>query len=164
VSIRFDAVIDDDFEGGPMKLALIGLALSAALVAAAPSVGAGTPIVARALGVGTVKTPFTVKAKPGSMIVESITIKPGGNFGWHTHGSAVAVVITGGTLTVFDPSVSNCAPFKVSKGQSFVEPAGHLHLARNDGAKPVTLYAIYLGVPKGVQPNIPGTQPSGCNA
>jgi quercetin dioxygenase-like cupin family protein len=122
-------------------------------------VGAGTPIVARALGVGTVKTPFTVKAKPGSMIVDSITIKPGGNFGWHTHGSAVAVVITGGTLTVFDPSVSNCAPFKVSKGQSFVEPAGHLHLARNDGAKPVTLYAVYLGVPKGVQPHMPGTQP-----
>ena len=147
-----------------MKLALLGLAAAAALVVAGPSVGAGAPIVAKALAVGTAKTPFTVKATAGSMIVESITIKPGGNFGWHTHGSAVAVVITRGTLTVFDPSVSNCAPFKVSKGQSFVEPAGHLHLARNDGTKPVTLYAFYLGVPKGVQPNKPGTQPSGCNA
>jgi quercetin dioxygenase-like cupin family protein len=147
-----------------MKIALLGLAVSAALVTAAPSIGAGTPIVARALGVGTMKTPFTVNAKPGSMIVESITVKPGGSFGWHTHGSAVAVVITGGTLTVFDPSVSSCAPFKASKGQSFVEPANHIHLARNDGTKPVTLYAIYLGVPKGAQPNIPGTQPAGCNA
>jgi quercetin dioxygenase-like cupin family protein len=147
-----------------MKLALLGLAVSAALVTAAPSVGSDPPIVSRALGVGTLKTPFTVNARPGAMIVDSITIKPGGNFGWHTHGSAVAVVITGGTLTVFDPTIGNCAPFKVSKGQSFFEPANHLHLARNDGAKPVTLYAIYLGVPKGAQPNMPGTQPSGCNA
>jgi quercetin dioxygenase-like cupin family protein len=147
-----------------MKLALLGLAVSAALVTAAPSVGAEAPIVAKALGVGTMKAPSTIKATAGSMIVDSITIKPGGNFGWHTHGSAVAVVITGGTLTVIDPSVSNCSPFKVSKGQSFVEPANHLHLARNDGTKPVTLYAIYLGVPKGAQPNVPGTQPSGCNA
>jgi quercetin dioxygenase-like cupin family protein len=149
-----------------MKLALLVLAVSAALVGTATSMGAGAdaPIVARALGVGTMKTPFTVSGKPGSMIVESIKVKPGGSFGWHTHGSAVAVVITGGTLTVFDPSISNCAPFKASKGQSFVEPANHLHLARNDGTTPVTLYAIYLGVPKGAQPNLPGTEPAGCNA
>jgi quercetin dioxygenase-like cupin family protein len=98
------------------------------------------------------------------MILDSITVNPGGNFGWHTHGSPVAVVVTSGTLTVFDPSVNGCAPFKVSKGQSFFEPANHLHLARNDGTTPATLYALYLGVPKGVQPNIPGTQPAGCNA
>ena len=89
---------------------------------------------------------------------------PGGNFGWHTHGSAVAVVVTGGTLTVFDPLVANCAPFKVGKGQAFIEPANHIHLARNDGTKPVTLYATYLGVPKTSKPNIPGQQPSGCSA
>jgi quercetin dioxygenase-like cupin family protein len=147
-----------------MKTILLGLALAAILVMAAPSVGATPPIVARALGIGSMKAPVTINAKARAMIVESIKIPPGGNFGWHTHGSPVAVVVTAGTLTVFDPAVANCAPFKVSKGQSFVERAGHLHLARNDGTKTVTLYATYLGVPKGAQPNIPGKEPAGCNA
>jgi quercetin dioxygenase-like cupin family protein len=76
----------------------------------------------------------------------------------------VAVVVTGGTLTVFDPSVAGCAPFTVSKGQSFVEPANHVHLARNDSKTPATLYVLYLGVPKSAQPNIGTAEPAGCNA
>jgi len=147
-----------------MKVRLLVLAALVALVAAAPSVGAAPPIQGTPLGVGTVKTPLTIKATPGAMIVERIRVAPGGNFGWHTHGSAVAVVVTGGTLTVYDPSVANCAPFKVGKGQAFIEPANHIHLARNDGTKAVTLYATYLGVPKTSKPNIPGTQPTGCSA
>jgi quercetin dioxygenase-like cupin family protein len=145
-----------------MKLTLI--AAAAALVVAASSFAAAPPIVAKALALGTTATPTTLKVKPGAMILDSITVNPGGNFGWHTHGSPVAVVVTSGTLTVFDPFVNGCAPFKVSKGQSFFEPANHLHLARNDGTTPATLYALFLGVPKGVQANLPGTQPAGCNA
>jgi quercetin dioxygenase-like cupin family protein len=145
-----------------MKLRLLGCALAAALLSAAPSLGASPPIVAKAIGLGTIKAPFTLTAKPGSMIVDSITVNPGGSFGWHTHGSPVAVVITSGTLTVYDNTVANCAPTHVSKGQSFFEPANHLHMARNETAKPVTLYAIYLGVPKGAAPNAPGKAPAGC--
>jgi quercetin dioxygenase-like cupin family protein len=147
-----------------MKVMLLATAAALALVVAASSFGAEPPIVAKALALGTSASPMTIKMKPGAMVLESITVAPGGNFGWHTHGSPVAVVVTGGTLTVFDPSVNGCAAFKVSKGQSFVEPANHLHLARNDGTKPATLYALYLGVPKGAQANLPGTQPAGCNA
>jgi quercetin dioxygenase-like cupin family protein len=65
---------------------------------------------------------------------------------------------------VFDPQVGNCAPFRVSKGQSFVEPANHVHLARNDGKKPVTLYAMFLGVPKPSLGQVPASQPAGCSA
>jgi hypothetical protein len=39
-----------------------------------------------------------------------------------------------------------------------------LHLARNDGTKPVTLYAMYLGIPKGEESNSPEQAPAGCNA
>lgn len=147
-----------------MKVTLIVAAAAAALVAAAAALAAKPPIFAQARAVGTIKTPMTLQVKPGAMVLDTITIQPGGNFGWHTHGSPVAVVITSGTLTVFDPSVRSCAPFTVSKGQSFIEPANHIHLARNDTRKVVTLYAMYLGVPKGVLPNNPGTQPSGCSA
>jgi quercetin dioxygenase-like cupin family protein len=145
-----------------MKLRLLGCAIFGALLTAAPSLGAAPPIVAKALGLGTIKSGYTIAVKPGAMIVDKITIAPGGDFGWHTHGSPVAVTITSGTLTVFDKTVANCVPFHVSKGQSFFEPANHLHRAVNLTSKPVTLYAIYLGVPKGAAPNAPGTQPAGC--
>ena len=148
-----------------MKITLIGVALIATLALAAPSFAGsgGAPIVASPLAVGKM-TATTIHATTGSMILESIKIAPGGSFGWHTHGSAVAVVVTGGTLTVFDPSVTSCKPFKVSKGQSFVEPANHVHLARNDGTTKVTLYAMYLGVSNPAKANVAQTSPAGCNA
>ena len=147
-----------------MKKMVVLIAVATALVAATSSIGAEVPIIAKAVGFGTIKTPMTLKVKPGAMVVDSITVNPGGSFGWHTHGAPVAVVVTSGTLTVFDPSIGNCAAFKVSKGQAFIEPANHVHLARNDTTKKATLYATYLGIPKGALANKPAEQPAGCNA
>jgi quercetin dioxygenase-like cupin family protein len=147
-----------------MKIKLLGLVALGVLIVAAPSFSASPPVIAKALAVGTIKAPFTVNAKAGAMIVEAITVKPGGSFGWHTHGSAVAVVMTGGALTVYDPTVAKCAAQRVSKGQSFIEPANHIHMARNEGTKPATLYAFYLGLPSGAQANRPGATPTGCTS
>lgn len=147
-----------------MKLALtLLLAAICGVAAAAPSRGGGAPITAQALALGQFHA-TTIRATTGTAVLDRITIEPGGNFGWHTHGAPVAVVVTGGTLTVFDPTVGGCKPFKVSKGQSFVEPANHVHLARNDGHVAVTLYAMYLGLPKPAQANVPASRPSGCAA
>ena len=146
-----------------ISIKLFGVALVCALATAAPSLGGDAPIFAKTLAVGTM-TATNINATAGSMILDAITIKPGGSFGWHTHSSPVAVVVTGGTLTVFDPSVANCAPFKVSKGRSFVEPANHVHLARNESKTRVTLYAMYLGVPKGHAANVGAKAPASCNA
>jgi quercetin dioxygenase-like cupin family protein len=147
-----------------MRTTLVVTAIAAALVAAATSLGAGPAVFAQPVAVGTIASPITVKVKRGPMVVTSIRVAPGGSFGWHTHGGAVAVVVTGGTLTVFDPSIDGCRPFTVSKGQAFVEPANHVHLARNDGTKPATLYATYLGIPSGARPNAPAAEPASCNA
>jgi quercetin dioxygenase-like cupin family protein len=146
-----------------MNIKMLGLLLVCALAMAAPSQAGAPLILAQPVAVGKMKA-TTIHAQTGSMILESIKIKPGGNFGWHTHGAPVAVVVTSGTLTVFDPTVGACAPFKVSKGQSFVEPANHVHLARNDGKTPVKLYALYLGVPKPAAANLPAPEPAGCSA
>jgi len=146
-----------------MNVTTLGLLVVCALVVAVPTFAAGNPIVAKPLAVGTMQA-TTINATKGSMILETIKIAPGGSFGRHTHGAPVAVVVTSGTLTVFDRSVNRCAPFKVSKGSSFVEPANHVHLARNDGKTPVTLYALYLGIPKSARANVQADQPSGCNA
>jgi quercetin dioxygenase-like cupin family protein len=151
-----------------MNIKLLGSALVAALAVAAPSFGSATlgdapPVVATPIAVGTMQA-TTIHATTGAMELVSIRVPPGGSFGWHKHGSPVAVVVTSGTLTVFDPAVASCKPFKVSRGQSFVEPANHVHLARNDGKVPAKLYAMYLGVPKGANANDGVTAPSGCNA
>jgi quercetin dioxygenase-like cupin family protein len=146
-----------------MNIKMLGLLLVSALAMAAPSQATAPLILAQPVAVGKMKA-TTIHAQTGAMILDSIKIKPGGNFGWHTHGAPVAVVVTAGTLTVFDPSVGGCAPFKVSKGQSFVEPANHVHLARNDGTKTVSLYAMYLGIPKPAAANIPAQEPDGCSA
>src|SRR3954463_1161678 len=146
-----------------MHKKVLGLIAFCALVTAAPTLATGTPIIAKTVAVGHMQA-TTIHAGTGSMILERFTVKPGGSFGWHVHGAAVAVVVTGGTLTVFDPKVNSCAPFKVGKGQSFVEPANHVHLARNDGTRQATVYALYLGVPKASDAYIQKAQPAGCDA
>src|SRR4029077_8479409 len=89
-SFLHDAVSHESKEEA-MKIKLLGLVALGVLIAAAPSFSASPPIIAKALAVGTIKAPCTVNGKAGAMIVEAITVKPGGSFGWHTHGSAVAV-------------------------------------------------------------------------
>jgi len=147
-----------------MKAVLLSAAAFVALSVAASAGAKQPPIFAQAQAMGTIGSAFTVKVKPGAMVLDTITIQPGGSFGWHTHGSPVAVVVKQGTLTVLDPSVHDCAPFTVSKGQAFIEPADHVHLARNDTATPVTVYAMYLGIPKAAQANAAAAQPAGCSA
>ncbi|HEY6960298.1 MAG TPA: cupin domain-containing protein [Gaiellaceae bacterium] len=146
-----------------MKIKMLGLLLVSALALAAIATAGAPAIVATPVAVGTMQA-TTIHAQTGAAVIDSITIRPGGNFGWHVHGAPVAVIITGGTLTVFDPKVHGCTPFKVSKGQSFVEPANHIHLARNDGTTNVTLYAFYMGFKRASQANVPETQPKGCSA
>jgi quercetin dioxygenase-like cupin family protein len=144
-------------------LALAAATIVAALAIAVPSSGGTPPVFAQALAVGKIGA-TTIHVGSGAAVLDRITVKPGGTFGWHTHGASVAVVVTAGTLTVFDPAVNGCKPFAVSKGSSFVEPANHVHLARNDGKTTVSLYAMYLGLPNAKVANVAADEPTGCNA
>ena len=146
-----------------LNIKMLGALIVCALVVAVPSLAGRGHIIGKPLAKGTMQA-TTINGQAGSMIFERITITPGGNFGWHTHAAPVAVAVASGTLTVFDPTVDNCAPFKVGKGASFVEPGNHVHLARNDGKTPVTVYVVYLGVPKQTAPDAAATRPAGCNA
>jgi hypothetical protein len=80
-----------------MKTALLGLALVASLVAAAPSLAGEAPITARALALGR-------------------------------------------------------------------DADDHVHLARNDTRTAVTVYAMFLGVPKPAAANVGATAPADCHA
>ena len=67
-------------------------------------------------------------------------------FSWHSHRTTIAVDVTVGTLTLYDSNGPKCTASRYSAGQGFIEPANHLHLARNEGKARVVLYATYVGV------------------
>jgi quercetin dioxygenase-like cupin family protein len=84
---------------------------------------------------------------PKAMLVTSITVDPGGSFGWHTHPGPVLVSIGSGTLTLVEPNGHGCGVENVSAGQGFIEGGGDVHLARNDTSTPVRLNATFLAQP-----------------
>jgi quercetin dioxygenase-like cupin family protein len=81
---------------------------------------------------------------PRDMLVTSITVDPGGSFGWHTHPGPVLVAVGKGTLAVYEAHGAHCMRSTVSAGQAFIEDGGHVHLARNETSTPVELNAIFL--------------------
>jgi quercetin dioxygenase-like cupin family protein len=149
-----------------MKLFAAASFVLLSIVAATTAFGAAQPpIMATPVALATVHQSYSITVKkPADVMVVKVRVPPGGSFGWHSHPSAVAVAITSGTLTLYDSSYPACGPTRFSRGQGFVEAPNHVHLARNEGTRPVTLYATYLGVPHGGSPNVPASRPANCPA
>lgn len=126
-------------------------ALAVAMLAGAGAVATagGQPITGGLLGSGVITHGRATVHFSGAngVVMEWAKVAPGGSFGWHYHRRPVAVVVTAGTLTLYDGSDPACKAHAFSAGHGFVEPAGHVHVARNEGKKTVSLYALYLGVP-----------------
>ena len=64
--------------------------------------------------------------------VTQITIKPGGNGGWHSHPGPSIISVKSGTATFYDDCV-DFAPQQFTAGTGFVEDAGCVHLLANEG-------------------------------
>jgi quercetin dioxygenase-like cupin family protein len=135
-------------------------------MAAGTALAGGQPLVtATPVAAAMLHQSYSISVRnPAEIVVAKVMVPPGGSFGWHSHPSAVAVAITSGTLTLYDPSYPSCGPRRFSRGQGFVEARNHVHLARNEGTAPVTLYATYLGVPQNASPNAPAPTPAHCSA
>lgn len=122
-----------------------------ALIAAGASyaLAGGQPITGGVLGTGVLTNKQTSVNLSGTngFVMMWTKVMPGGSFGWHYHRRPVAVAVTAGTLTLYDSSDKSCTARRYSAGQGFIEPANHVHIVRNEGTKPVYLYAMYLGVP-----------------
>lgn len=97
------------------------------------------------------------------VVTQTITIVPGGHTGWHSHPGPVFVTIAAGTMTFYDADDPTCSAGTFRTGDTFIDRGGgHVHIARNEGAVDMVLYATYL-VPVGAPfrtdvPN-PGTCP-----
>jgi quercetin dioxygenase-like cupin family protein len=96
----------------------------------------------------------------GDMVMSRITIQPNYSLPWHSHPGPAFVTVTAGTLTVLDGDTCQARTYGV--GDSFVDPGqGHVHVGFNAGNVDMVLHVTYVGVPKGVSPLIPTTNP-GC--
>jgi cupin domain len=91
----------------------------------------------------------------GEVVVQEITIGPGGTTGWHSHPGPVVVVVKQGTLTYVRADGGECTATPYSAGTAFVDPGqGHAHTAFNFGSNDLVLFATYFDVPVGGSPRI----------
>jgi quercetin dioxygenase-like cupin family protein len=91
-----------------------------------------------------------------------VTIQPGGTIGWHSHPGLSFVIVKSGTATFYDGDDASCTPHVVTAGSSAFEPAGHVHIVRNEGDVPlvnVVMQLVPTGAPRLISEPSPGNCP-----
>jgi quercetin dioxygenase-like cupin family protein len=75
--------------------------------------------------------------------VQRIVAEPGETFGWHSHPGPTIVTVFSGTLTLYH--ADDCTEgINYTAGQSFSNLPKEIHLARNEGAGDLVIYASYF--------------------
>jgi hypothetical protein len=70
---------------------------------------------------------------PSDLFVQSNVWVPGGSTGWHTHPGHSLIIVTAGTVTVYDADDPSCTPQVYTVGMGLVDAGGdHIHLLRNE--------------------------------
>jgi quercetin dioxygenase-like cupin family protein len=91
--------------------------------------------------------------------VQSNVWAPGGTTGWHTHPGHSLIIVTAGTVTVYEGH-GECAPRTYTVGMGFVDAGGdHVHVIRNEGAveaRTITVQVIPAGAVRRVDAPDPG--------
>ena len=142
-------------------LVAAGVALAALPAGATPGSGASSTILGRGTAVEKVKSHGS---GPYDVVVQQITIPPGGHTGWHTHpGNAIAVVKSG-TLTIYDGHDASCTGRPFTAGHVYLDPGrGHVHIGRNESATTaVEVVVTYLDVPAGGGVRVDAEHPGNC--
>jgi quercetin dioxygenase-like cupin family protein len=87
--------------------------------------------------------------KPSEVVMPQITIHPGASSGWHTHPGPGFIVVTAGTVTLYQDIDNTCLKSTYGPGQGWVESPGVVHIAVNAGTVDVTAVATFLDVAPG---------------
>ena len=100
------------------------------------------------------------------LYVQSNVWQPGGSTGWHTHPGPSLVVVTAGTLTVYDGDDPSCTPqvYTPTGNNSFVDVGGgDVHLIKNEGSVEARTIAVQF-VPAGATRRIDAEAPAACSS
>lgn len=128
-------------------LALGAGAVVAGVAVATPGSGASATNLARGVADEKIKTRGN---QPYDVVVQQISIAPGGHTGWHTHPGTAVAVVKAGTLTIYDADDSSCTGRDFGAGQTYIDPGyGHVHIGRNEGTVPLEIVVTYVDVPAG---------------
>jgi quercetin dioxygenase-like cupin family protein len=157
-----------------MKLRIVALTTGAlAMTVTAIALAQPPPAVTGGVlgtGVLTVDSGIGVHlSQESGFVMENANFPPGATIGWHYHRTPVVVAVTAGTLTLYDITGPKCTPVRYKAGQGFIEPANHIHLARNEDKTTASIVATYIGVPQQLRGNpnnldVAAQHPSKCPA
>jgi quercetin dioxygenase-like cupin family protein len=88
--------------------------------------------------------------KSTEVVMPKITIHAGASSGWHAHPGPGFVVVTSGTLVLYQAIDNRCVKSTYAPGQGFVETPGVVHIARNESASgDVIAQATFLDIAAG---------------
>ena len=96
------------------------------------------------------------------LYVVEVTIQPGGWLGWHSHPGLSFVVVKSGTASFYEADDPTCTPVRIGTLGTFFEPAGDVHMVRNEEAVPLVNLVIQLtprGAPRAIGEPDPGNCP-----
>lgn len=100
---------------------------------------------------------------PSDAYIQSNVWQPEGHTGWHSHPGHSLIIVTSGTLTVYEGHDPSCTPKVYTQGMGFADAGGdHVHLIRNEGAAPASTMAFQLlpaGAPRRIDVDSPGNCP-----
>jgi quercetin dioxygenase-like cupin family protein len=94
--------------------------------------------------------------------VVQVTIQPGGTLGWHSHPGLSFVIVKSGTATFYEGDDPTCTAHTLPAGSSLFEPAGDVHIVRNEGDLPlvnVVMQLVPTGAPRLISEPSPGNCP-----
>lgn len=103
---------------------------------------------------------------PSDLYVQQNTWQPGGTTGWHTHPGPSFVIVTLGSVTVYDGDDPACTPHVYTANtadNAFVDPGdGHVHIIRNETTSVAQTIAVQL-IPAGAVRRQDAPNPGYCS-
>ena len=94
---------------------------------------------------------------------DRLTVSAGGYSGWHSHPSAVFVTVTQGTIVWTDGTDPVCPAHTYHAGDSFIEPAFHIHNVRSAGGAEFVAIHINPTGTSGPVFRVDEDQPTNCH-
>ena len=94
--------------------------------------------------------------------VQSNVWATGGTTGWHTHPGHSLIIVTAGTVTVYEGHDPTCKPHVYTVGMGFVDAGGdHVHVIRNEGSVEARTITVQV-IPAGAVRRVDAPDPGGC--
>lgn len=95
------------------------------------------------------------------MYVNQVTIQSGGTLGWHMHLGPSWVMVKSGTASFYEANDPTCTARVIPTGGTIFEPAGDIHIVRNEGVAPLVNVVVQL-IPTGAPRLISEPSPGNC--